>query len=73
MIHAANRSRSGSIFSPHRVANPVAKEAFPKAVVQQTRGGELDIKIAHKTLWAALCLNGLGALLVCFLGRYERG
>lgn len=54
------------------MANPVAKEAFPKTVVQQTRGGELDIKIAHKTLWAALCLNGLGALLVCYLGQYER-
>lgn len=68
MIGAENPS--GSI-SPHRVADPVAKEAFPKTVVQQTRGGELDIKIAHKTLWTALCLNGLGALLVRLLGRYE--
>lgn len=47
-----------------RVADPIAKEAFPLTKATGARGGgELNVK-NNTSLWAALCFNAVGALCV---------
>lgn len=68
----SHRSHDDPVASPlvpilHRVASPIAKEAFPLTKATSARGGgELNVK--HNTsLWAALGFNCIGALCVSLL------